>query len=557
MGGPRTKIWLAVGIPVALLALLIAGWAIDVGVSGGRVIRNTELAGRTIGGRSESGLVPAVVDLAGDYEGAAVRIRTPDGTLESTAGELGLTLDTEATADAALEVGREHALPRRFFHWVGSFITPSSAPLNFTVDETALAAELVDLQGDARIQPQEPMLVGSPSVVGVRGGEPGTEIDPTALVTDLLEAAESGDLPVVVDAEAVDSPPRFTDEQAHQLAGVANDLTTQPLEIRAGDQVTTVPPESLRTWITSAPGADGLILAIDETKAIEDLALALPGAQRSATDASFDLVDGAPVIRPSVTGTACCADGTGQALLEALTTSSPTAEIELRETEPELTTGEAEALGIREKVGAQGEFAGRPFDRDFTTYHAAGEGRVTNIHRMADIVRGAVIMPGETFSLNGHVGRRTREGGFVPGGFIQDGVLVQDIGGGVSQFATTLFNTAFFAGLDYGEYQSHSLVIGRYPYGREATVSFPNPDLQIENTTPYGVLIWTSYTESSITVTFYSTPYAVGAQTGQSRSRVGPCTSVTTERTRTYVDDGRTETDTVRALYRPGEGVDC
>ena len=144
----------------------------------------------------------------------------------------------------------------------------------------------------------------------------------------------------------------------------------------------------------------------------------------------------------------------------------------------------------------------------------------------------------------------------MEGGVIQDGVFEASVGGGISQFATTLFNAAFFGGLDFDEYQSHSIYIPRYPYGREATLSFPKPDLVIKNTTPYGVLIWPTYTGSSITVTLYSTRYATGEQTGQSTSPAGACRRVTTERTRTYVD-GHTEVDSVFATYRPAEGVDC
>lgn len=83
-------------------------------------------------------------------------------------------------------------------------------------------------------------------------------------------------------------------------------------------------------------------------------------------------------------------------------------------------------------------------------------------------------------------------------------------------------------------------------------MGYEHPDLQFTNDTPHGILIWTSYTDTSITVTLYSTQHAYGQQTGQSTSHSGGCTSVTTERTITY-PDGRTETDTVRARYRdPG-----
>jgi vancomycin resistance protein YoaR len=167
-----------------------------------------------------------------------------------------------------------------------------------------------------------------------------------------------------------------------------------------------------------------------------------------------------------------------------------------------------------------------------------------------------VIQPNESFSVNERIGKRTKEKGFVVAGVIQDGMLAEDVGGGVSQFATTLFNAAFFAGLDFGEYQSHSLYFSRYPRGREATLGFPHPDLVVKNSTPYGVLVWPTYTSTTITVTLYSTKHAEAVQSGQTETPRGPCTRVVTQRTRTY-PDGTKKTDSVSALYRPEEGVNC
>jgi vancomycin resistance protein YoaR len=212
---------------------------------------------------------------------------------------------------------------------------------------------------------------------------------------------------------------------------------------------------------------------------------------------------------------------------------------------PGRTTEDAAALGIVEPIAT------------FTTSFAPGQSRVVNIHRIAELTRGVVIDPGSELSVNGFVGRRTAAKGFVPGGVIQDGVFDESVGGGISQYATALFNAAFFGGLEFGTYQSHSIYISRYPYGREATLSFPQPDLVIENPTPYGVLVWPTYTSSSLTMTLYSTRWATGEQTGQRESLVGVCTRVTTERTRTFVSDGHREVDSVHATYRPGEGIDC
>jgi vancomycin resistance protein YoaR len=216
----------------------------------------------------------------------------------------------------------------------------------------------------------------------------------------------------------------------------------------------------------------------------------------------------------------------------------------LKITQPNITQDDINTFAIKEVVGT------------FTTKHPCCAPRVTNIHRIADLVRGTVIRPHSRLSINTLIGPRTLAKGFVVDHVIEDGVFAEAVGGGISQFATTTFNAAFFAGLDIPEYQSHSIYISRYPYGREATLNYPKPDLVISNNTPYGVLIWPTYTGTSLTVTLYSTKYAPGSQTGQTTQPRGVCTQVITERTRTF-PDGTKKVDHVRATYRPQEGINC
>ena len=191
-----------------------------------------------------------------------------------------------------------------------------------------------------------------------------------------------------------------------------------------------------------------------------------------------------------------------------------------------------------------------------STRHRSGEDRVKNIHRIADLLRGTIIAPGETFSVNNTIGPRTEGKGFVEAHVIEDGVFKESFGGGISQFATTLFNASFFAGLDIPAYKAHSIYISRYPYGREATLSFPRPDLKVRNTTPYGVMIWPTYTASTITVSLYSTKFATGEVAEQKKTTRGECAEVETIRTVTRTD-GSSKTDSFRAIYLPSEGVNC
>ncbi|MDP8927099.1 MAG: VanW family protein [Actinomycetota bacterium] len=113
---------------------------------------------------------------------------------------------------------------------------------------------------------------------------------------------------------------------------------------------------------------------------------------------------------------------------------------------------------------------------------------------MADIVEGAVIEPGEHFSLNGHMGRRTRARGFVAAPVIVEGEFEEEVGGGVSQFATTFFDAAYFSGIQIDEFQQHSYYISRYPMGRESTIYYGLIDVAVTNDSPYGILVHTSYT---------------------------------------------------------------
>ena len=132
----------------------------------------------------------------------------------------------------------------------------------------------------------------------------------------------------------------------------------------------------------------------------------------------------------------------------------------------------------------------------FTTDHPCCAPRVTNIHRIADLVDGHVLLPGERFDLNALTGPRDRARGFVDAPQILDGEFVDRIGGGISQFVTTMFNAVFFSGLKDVEHSPHSYYISRYPPGREATISDPAPDFVFENDSPHGVLIDTSYTDT-------------------------------------------------------------
>lgn len=542
---------LIAGSVAGLLAMVVVLWAVDAKAHDDVADRNVTVGDIAVGGKSRAEVAAAVADLAERYAAAPVVIDAPGGGIRANASELGLRVMEDETVDAVMAAGHRGFVLGRFLSWARSFVSARSVTVELEVDTRAVR-EVVAERDPQRTPPTEPSITSADGRIVAVAGSPGRGIDPAAVVRWVRD--EDPGLPLRLELERTSVPPRFNVADANALVAEASDLTREGLEVKAASAVTTVPPLTLRSWLGAEVVDDELRVRVVPDKVSDDLHELMPTAGRPAQDAAFRVSAGTVSITPSATGTACCAPEAASMIEAALRDPSAgggPVELPLRTLEPDREAADLQKLGVTEAVGA------------FTTNHPGGEPRVRNIHRMADIVRGSVIEPGATFSLNGTVGPRTTAKGFVEAPVIDDkAMFAKGVGGGVSQFSTTLFNAAFFAGLDITTYGMHDLYITRYPFGREATLDYPSLDLKVRNSTPYGVLIWPTYSETSITVTLYSTRSVVGEQTAQSVEEravggdAGPCKRVTTERTRTY-NDGRKVVDKFFALYSPKEGVKC
>lgn len=137
---------------------------------------------------------------------------------------------------------------------------------------------------------------------------------------------------------------------------------------------------------------------------------------------------------------------------------------------------------------------------EFTTYHGCCASRVENIHLIADMLDGYVLQPGEVLNVNEIIGERTLEKGFKPAGSILKGELIDSVGGGISQFITTLHNAVYWGGYEIVTHKPHSIYFSRYPKGVEATINWPYVDYIFRNDTDSLVMVDTEYTDTSITV---------------------------------------------------------
>lgn len=137
---------------------------------------------------------------------------------------------------------------------------------------------------------------------------------------------------------------------------------------------------------------------------------------------------------------------------------------------------------------------------EFTTRFNAGQvARCANIKRASEIINGVVLLPGETWSFNGRVEKRTTARGFQTAGVYVSGRHDFDIGGGICQVSTTLYNAVLLSDLKVKSRNPHSLPVPYVPLGRDAAVSFPQPDFAFENNTNHAIAISATYVPGQLT----------------------------------------------------------
>jgi vancomycin resistance protein YoaR len=279
--------------------------------------------------------------------------------------------------------------------------------------------------------------------------------------------------------EVIEDAPVIGEEQIEAaLTSFAEPAVSAPVTLNSGDVSLELDPVEYTPSLKMVNSGGALVPEVNSDKlaSLIKRELAEDGGPQEAT---VRLVNGQPQVVADKVGVSFDQDEVDEVFLEivAAEEGKRTAEVKSVEARSDFTSEDAKKLNIVERVST------------FETRYPYAEYRNVNLSRAAELINGTVLKPGEVFSLNEIVGERTRANGFTTGIMIADGVFKEDLGGGVSQMATTVFNSMFFAGFEDVEHKPHSFYISRYPVGREATVAWGSVDLRFRNDTPHGVLV--------------------------------------------------------------------
>ena len=477
---------LAAFVAAAIVLLLVVGYVGAYAWVGSDIPRGTSVAGVEIGGMSEAEAVDTLDEELAD-RARSMQVSVSGKTLEVSAARLGLSFDAAATVAS---VPMRRVAPQALFGQVaGQEVAPATEVDQARLDRAVrrLARSVDDPVRQARIEfdDLEPVLIAPKT---------GTELDRAAAAFAIADSYVVSDEPVSLDPEQV--VPYVSEDEAQAFA--ANEATaavSAPIDLELGETPVQVSASQIAEVLSYRATESGMTGSVDAELLRELVAGPLARAGRPARDATFDVSSGTPRVVPSSTGRGVDDESLASGVMAAIESPDRFADLELERIEPDLTTAEAKDLGVTEQIAS------------YTQVFPYAAYRVTNIGLASEKINGTVLEPGETFSLNGIVGERTPENGFVEGFVIQGGRLVEDYGGAVSTITTSMWNTAFYAGMTRIEQRAHGFWISRYIAGLEATVSWGYLDLKFRNDTPYGVLVTSSVTDTSVTTTMWSTKY--------------------------------------------------
>ncbi len=139
----------------------------------------------------------------------------------------------------------------------------------------------------------------------------------------------------------------------------------------------------------------------------------------------------------------------------------------------------------------------------FSTNYVSNADRTTNLRLAANKIDGTVVMPGEIFSYNRVVGKRTTAAGYKNAAIYQDGGVTDGLGGGICQISTTLYNAVIKAGMLIEERRNHMFVPSYASAGKDATVVWGSTDFKFQNRRDYPIKIEASVSGGVATVSVY------------------------------------------------------
>ena len=478
--------------------------------------------GVSIAGVDVSGLTPfdaakkMETELTFPQTGKIV-MRTGASMWVSSPADLGMSLDTQASAQLAFDVGRTGGLFQEVNDQLNGGQVGVVVPPVILVDQRLAFNYLQNLALLVNKPAIEASLIINGLDVASQAGQMGQDLDIESTMVYLhaqMQSFRDGEVPLVI----IEKAPQVLDASAQ--AESARRLLSAPFTIslpdaKPGDpgpwqlQPVDFAPMLRVGRLGSGPGSK-YVVQFDRDMSMTLLESIAKQVDRKEADARFvfNEQDGQiQSIQPSVVGLQVDRRSTLEEIQKAVGSGQQSALLSVNVAQPQVAdTATSQQLGITQMIGSQ------------TTYfYGSSAARKKNIETAASKFNGLLVAPGATFSMGQYMGDVSLDSGYAEALIIYNGKTVKGVGGGVCQVSTTLFRTVFYAGFPVVERHAHAYRVLYYEQspsgspdpslsGFDATVYFPLVDFKFTNNTPYWLLMETFFNDNSLTWKFFSTP---------------------------------------------------
>jgi vancomycin resistance protein YoaR len=520
ISSPHKADWIDLVLRILLLGLILFAVALGLAFCGfelwyqGRIYPGVSLSGIDLSGLKPPAAAEKISSILNFSQNG--RIIFQDGKQSWLAGptDLGFSLDAVKAADAAYQIGRQAGPIQNLSDqlqawWTGYNLSPTIVfDQRITLRYVQALAKQID----------KPMIeanigLNGPEVV-VHKGQVGRSLDvdrTLTLISAQLQSLQDGTILLPVK----ETPPLVMDPG--QQAEVARRILNGPLTLVLPDGAIDAGPwtfdqNTLASMLTiervTVKGVTSYQITINNdnlraflSKLAPSLALTSQNARFTFNDQSHQL----ELLQHATIGRSLDVEGTLQVINEKLLGGEHTIPLIYTVLKPPVnddSTGES--LGVTQLIQSTTSY-----------FYGSSAERVQNIKTAAGQFHGLLIAPGETFSMAQALGNISLDNGYAEALIIVGNQTIKGVGGGVCQVSTTLFRTAFFAGLPINERHAHAYRVSYYEQksngnsnpdlaGLDATVFVPLVDFKFTNDTPNWLLMETYVKGYSLTWKFYS-----------------------------------------------------
>lgn len=424
--------------------------------------------------------------------GEEIKVVVENKVWVSQISDLGVIYLPEETANKAWEMGRGELTD------LGNLFG-SESRVEWVYADQGIDDFIAKIALETDITSVEPSVDVVKNDIKIVQGTRGRELDKDKLriqIKDLVALGKGGKIGAYIQ----DVDPTLTADELILNQARAERLATASMTLKLGHEEWKLDGETILTFMAFPVG-------FDEQKIGNWVASLAKTVNKEPQNALFNFAQGrVEAFQPGENGIELEEDKLNGMLVEGLNKieeekeQTVAVELPVRQTTPEIATGEVNDFGIKELVGV-----GK------STFRGSIANRVHNVDLAASRLHGMLIAPGETFSFNKTVGEISKATGFKEAYVIEKGRTVLGDGGGVCQVSSTLFRAILDAGLPVVERKAHAYRVSYYEQdskpGMDATVFEPTVDLKFTNDTPGHILVQALLDKKNyaLTIEFYGT----------------------------------------------------